>query len=104
MISFIRTWSSGYEKGEVPYENYEWKDRFFGRVGVRRVETKSFIHFENLTVKTKKEGYSYRKTSHWFIKFTFCRGDRQIWLANIGALSIGLSIIGKIFQALMSGK
>ena len=98
----MRTWSSGYEHGKVPYEDYEWKDKIFGKVGIKRIETKRFIRFENLAVRPTKEGYSYNKSSHWFINFPFCRSDKQILFANIVALYISLSIIGRIFHALMS--
>ena len=52
MFSILQTFSSGYEFGEVSYDDYECVDHLFGKVGIRRVETKRFIRFEDLKVKS----------------------------------------------------
>ena len=57
MFSLFQTYSSGYKYGEVPYDEYEWVDLLFGKVGIRRVETKRFIRFENFKVNPMKNGY-----------------------------------------------
>ena len=52
MFSILQTFILGYEFGEVPYYDNELVDRLFGKVGIRRVETKRFIRFEDLKVKS----------------------------------------------------
>ena len=90
-FSFFSTGSGGYKKGEVPFDQYEWGAQPWwmflepfgtGDTGTRRVETKRFIRIEYLRVVKKKNGYKYRRSSHWFIKFPFCKNDREILIAN----------------------
>ena len=102
MFSLAQTRSQGYRAGEVPLDEYEWDDRLFGKIGIKRVETKRFIRFEHLKVKQKENGYWYSRTSYWFIRFPYCKNDTQILVANIVALIIMLQVIGRIFSSLMS--
>ena len=102
MFSLLQTYTTGYEYGEAPYDEYEWVDRLFGKVGIRRVETKRFIRFETFKVNPRKNGYSFSRRSYWFIRFPYCKTDKQIAIANIVALIIFLQVIGRIFYTIMN--
>ena len=118
MLSVMSTGSSGYKKGEVPFDQYEWGPQPFwmalqpfgkGDVGTKRVETKRFIRLEYLRVSKKENGYKYRKSSHWFIKFPFCKNDQEIFRANAvvwvfaSALSIAIANgVGRVIDSLAS--
>ncbi len=82
MRSLAQSFSSGYKRGQAPIDEYEWKDRIFGKIGIKRVETKRFVRFENLSIRQKENGYWYSRRSHWFINFPFCKNDKQLWIAN----------------------
>ena len=53
MYSLAQSLKTGQKKGQAPINEYEWKDGIFGKVGIKRVETKRFIRFEHLFVKMK---------------------------------------------------
>ena len=103
-FSFLQTGSAGYKEGDVPFDQYEWcaqpwwmsLEQFgSGEVGIKRVETERFIRFEYLRVVKKKNGYRYRRSSHWFIRFPFCKNDKEILIANacVGIAQVALTII-----------
>lgn len=102
MFSILQTFILGYVFGEVPYDDNELVDRLFGKVGIRRVETKRFIRFEDLKVKSSTNGYWFSRQSFWFIRFSFCKTDQQLAFANIVALIIVLQVIGRLFYSFMS--
>ena len=77
MFSLFQTYSSGYKYGEVPYDEYKCLDHLFGKVGIRRVETKRFIRFENCKVNPRINGYWFLRQSYWFISFPYCKIDKQ---------------------------
>lgn len=101
MRSVFRTWRQGFTR-EINQEEYQWSDGLFGsKNGVRRVETKNFVRFERLSFQRVKDGYSYYRTTDWFINFSFCRNDTQIWIANAVIPFVTLSIIGNIVIMLL---
>ena len=101
MYSIVRTYRSGRKSGQAPIDEYEWKDQLFGRVGTKRVETKRFIRFEHLSFEQKTDYYRYSRTSYWFIKFPFCKNDKQILIANILFILIFFQVLGSIVVHLM---
>ena len=82
MRSLAQSFSSGYKMGQAPIDKYEWKDRIFGKIGIKRVETKRFVRFENLSIRQKENGYWYSRRLHWFVNFPVCKNDKQLWMAN----------------------
>lgn len=96
MYSIFRTWRSGRKNGQAPIDEYQWKDQLFGRVGTKRVETKRFIRFEHLSFEQKTDYYRYSRTSYWFLKFPFCKNDKQVLIANIVITLIFIQILGSI--------
>ena len=101
MYSIAQTWRSGTKSGQAPVDEYQWKDGILGRVGTKRVETKMFIRFEQLRIRQKEDHYWYSRRSHWFVKFPYCKNDKQILLANIVFFLIFLQLLGRVFKALM---
>ena len=112
MFSVVSTGSSGYKKGEVPIDQYEWgpqpfwmalQSSFFkGDVGTKRVETKRFIRLEYLRVAKKENGYKYHISSRWFIKFPFCKNDKEIFRANavvwVFELALSIAIANGVYR------
>ena len=101
MYSIFRTFRSGRKSGQAPIDEYQWKDQLFGRVGTKRVETKRFIRFEHLSFEQKTDYYRYSRTSYWFLKFPFCKNDKQLLIANIVITLIFLQILGSIMVHLI---
>ena len=101
MNSIAQTYRSGIKSGQAPIDEYQWKDGILGRVGIKRVETKRFIRFEHLRIRQKADCYWYSRRSHWFVKFPYCKNDKQILIANIVFLLISLQLLGRVFAALM---
>ena len=101
MYSIAQTYRSGYKKGQAPIEEYKWREGIFGRVGIKRVETKRFIRFEHLSVRQKENRYWYSRRSHWFIKFPYCKNDKQILIANIALFLIFLQLLSRVFLPLL---
>ena len=101
MYSIVQTYRSGRKSGQAPIDEYHWKDGFFGRVGIKRVETKRFIRFEHLSFDQKTDYYWYSRTSHWFIKFPFCKNDKQVLIANILFALIFFQVLGSIMVHLL---
>ena len=116
MFSVFSTGSSGYKKGDVPFDQYEWGPQPFwmalelsfgkGDVGTKRVETKRFIRLEYLRVAKKENGYKYQRSSHWFIKFPFCKNDKEIFRANAVVLvfefALSIAIANGVFRLIHS--
>ena len=102
MYSLAQSFKTGLKKGQAPINEYEWKDRIFGKVGIKRVETKRFIRFEHLSIRQKENWYWYSSRSHWFIKVPFCKNDKQILTENIIFLFITVQATGSIIFALLS--
>ena len=96
MYSIAQTWRSVTKSGQAPIDEYQWKDGILGRVGTKRVETKIFIRFENLRISQKEDHYWYSRRSHWFVKFPYCKNDKQILLANIVFFLIFLQLLGRV--------
>ena len=101
MYSIVQTYRSGRKSGQAPIDEYQWKDGFFGRAGIKRVETKRFIRFEHLSFDQKTDYYWYSRTSHWFIKFPFCKNDKQLLIANILFALIFFQVLGSIMVHLL---
>ena len=101
MYSIAQTYRSGRQSGQAPIEEYQWKDGIFGRVGIKRVETKRFIRFEHLSVRQKDDWYWYSRRSHWFVKFPYCKNDKQVLIANIVFFLILLQLLSKVFVSLL---
>ena len=85
----------------MPIDEYQWKDQFFGKVGTKRVETKRFIRFEHLSFEQKTDYYQYSRTSYWFIKFPFCKNDKQVLIANILFILIVFQVLGSVMVYLL---
>ena len=102
MYSLAQSLKTGQKKGQAPINEYEWKDGIFGKVGIKRVETKRFIRFEHLSIRQKENWYWYSRRSHWFIKVPFCKKDKRILTANIIFLFIAMQATGSIILALLS--
>ena len=110
VFSLAATGSSGYKEGSVPYNQYKWTDNPLWvllsgggkKVGIKRVETKRFIRFEHFRViKWKENGYWYSRTSYWFIRFPYCKNDKEILIANIIVWIIVFPFLLKILSALV---
>ena len=101
MYSIAQTYRSGIKSGQAPIDEYQWKDGILGRVGIKRVETKRFIRFEHLRISQEADCFWYSRRSHWFLKFPYCKNDKQILLANIVFFLIFLQLLGRVFAALM---
>ena len=54
MYSLAQSLKTGQKKGQAPINEYEWKDGIFGKVGIKRVETKRFIRFEHLSIRQRE--------------------------------------------------
>ena len=102
MYSLAQSFKTGQEKGQAPINEYEWMDGIFGKVGIKRVETKRFIRFEHLSIRQNENGYFYSLSSHWFMNLPFCENDKQLLLVNIIFLLIFVQVVGRIVFTLAS--
>ena len=111
MFSLIQTYRRGHNLGKIPYDEYKWGDKPLwmildggvrGEAGVKRVDTKRFIRFEHIRVIDKKKGYWYSRTSHWFIRFPYCRNDKEIFSANVAFWFIVFPLVLNLFARLLS--
>ena len=71
MYSIFRTFRSGRKSEQSPIDEYQWKDQLFGRVGIKRVETKRFIRFEHLRFEKKQITTVIRKRLTGSLNFHF---------------------------------
>lgn len=110
MYSLMQTSHRGYKEGEVPFDEYDWGDQPLwillegggrGASGFKRIDTKRFIRFEHLRVIKKKNAYWHSRTSHWFIRFPYCKNDKQVLIANIVVCIIAFPLLLKILSALV---
>ena len=101
MYSIAQTYRSGRKSGQAPIDEYQWKDGILGRVGIKRVETKRFIRFEHLRISQKADHYWFSRRSHWFIKFPYCKNDKQIFIANIAFLLIFFQVLSSVLVPLL---
>ena len=102
MYSIAQTYRSGIKSGQAPIDEYQWKDGILGRVGIKRVETKRFIRFEHLRIRQKADCYWYSRRSHWFVKFPYCKNDKQILLVNIVFFLLFLQLFSRLFVSLLN--
>ena len=101
MYSIIQTYRSGRKSVQAPIDEYQWKHGFFGRDGIKRVETTWFIRFEHLSFGQKTDYYRYSRRSHWFINFPFCKNDKQVLITNILFALIFFQVLGSIMVHLL---
>ena len=77
LYSLAQSFKSRQKKGQAPINEYEWKDGIFGKVGIKRVETKRFIGIERLSIRQKENWYWYPRRSNWFINVPFCKMESR---------------------------
>ena len=79
LYSLAQSFKSRQKKGQAPINEYEWKDGIFGKVGIKRVETKRFIGIERLSraFARRKNWHWYSRRSNWFINVSFCKMESR---------------------------